>query len=291
MEAVAQQLASSTRQIVNEVCKDYPRWAPQLESAPIPGSLLHGGYNHQVQLIESPRQRWVLRIDRRTRETRQREQEIVIQTQAAACKIAPSIHFSDPRRGITIMEWIDAQRDSQSTAAELAALLRVIHALPQWGKRIESTNILHSHRIAIEPESSLAELMRTGHSRIDKAVSDLGKEKDSATVLCHNDLLGANCLRSKDRLYALDWEYAAPGDPLFDLAVCASDLPESMSGELLELYLQRPATPVEQRRFDAQGVIYACIEACWFSIHQSGSDQAARSHNKLAGILLSGTTQ
>lgn len=288
---MAQQLASSTRQLVDEVCRDYARWAPQLDRAPIPGSLLHGGYNHHVQLIESPGQRWVLRIDRRARDTRQREQEIAIQAQAATCKIAPGIHFSDPRRGITIMEWIDAQQGSQSTAADFARLLRVTHGLPQLGKPIESTIVLHHYLTAIKPESSLAELMRTGHSLIDKAVSDLRKEQNSATVLCHNDLLRANCLRSKDRLYAIDWEYAAPGDPFFDLAVCASDLPPSMASELLESYLQRSATPAEQQRFGAQGLVYACIEACWFSVHQSGSDQAALSHNKLADILLRESTQ
>ncbi|WOJ94924.1 choline/ethanolamine kinase family protein [Congregibacter variabilis] len=291
MEAVAQQLASSTRRIVDEVCKDHAAWAPQLDSAPTPGSRLDGGYNHHVQLIETPGQRWVLRIDKQNRDTSHRERELAIQTQAAACKIAPGILFSDPKRGITVMEWIDAQQDAQNTAADFAGLLRAIHALPPLGECLESTAVLQRYQTAIKPESSLAELMRTGHSRINKAVSELGKQKNIATVLCHNDLLRANCLRSKDRLYALDWEYAAPGDAFFDLAVCASDLPGRVNGELLELYLQRPATQAEQRRFKAQSLVYACIEACWFSVHHSSSNQASLSHRKLAEFLLNGAPQ
>jgi thiamine kinase-like enzyme len=36
-------------------------------------------------------------------------------------------------------------------------------------------------------------------------------------ALCHNDLLPANLLDDGDRLWIIDWEYAAMGDPFFDL--------------------------------------------------------------------------
>lgn len=36
-------------------------------------------------------------------------------------------------------------------------------------------------------------------------------------VLCHNDLVSGNLLFTKDRLYLIDYEYAAMNDPLFDV--------------------------------------------------------------------------
>lgn len=36
-------------------------------------------------------------------------------------------------------------------------------------------------------------------------------------VLCHNDLVSGNLLFSKERLYLIDYEYAAMNDPLFDV--------------------------------------------------------------------------
>jgi thiamine kinase-like enzyme len=36
-------------------------------------------------------------------------------------------------------------------------------------------------------------------------------------ALCHNDLLPANLLDDGERLWIIDWEYAAMGDPFFDL--------------------------------------------------------------------------
>jgi thiamine kinase-like enzyme len=35
---------------------------------------------------------------------------------------------------------------------------------------------------------------------------------------CHNDLLNLNFLSENGKVYILDWEYAAMGDPLYDLA-------------------------------------------------------------------------
>ena len=39
----------------------------------------------------------------------------------------------------------------------------------------------------------------------------------SKPALCHNDLLPANLLDDGERLWIIDWEYAAMGDPFFDL--------------------------------------------------------------------------
>ena len=40
----------------------------------------------------------------------------------------------------------------------------------------------------------------------------------SSLALCHNDPVAQNIVRGPE-LRLIDWEFAAPGDPLFDLAV------------------------------------------------------------------------
>ncbi|MFT4768817.1 MAG: thiamine kinase [Glaciecola sp.] len=291
MEAVAEQLAPSRRHIVEEVCRNFSRWAPQLQCPPIPGEMLQGGYNHHVQLIEGSTQRWVLRIDKRSRDNAQRELELAIQTQAAAHNIAPRIDYGDPKSGVTVMEWIDGQQDTQNRPAALAQLLRNIHVLRPRGKPVESIDVLQDYRTAIAPQSPLAELVSAENPRIDKAMNDIVMDGNVDRVLCHNDLLCANRLQGKSHLYALDWEYAAPGDPLFDLAVCASELRQTAATQLLALYLQRRPTQAEERRFSAQCLIYACIEACWFSIYHANSDQTGRSHKNLERMLLRGASR
>ncbi len=42
-------------------------------------------------------------------------------------------------------------------------------------------------------------------------------DRNQHQVLCHNDLVSGNLLFSKERLYLIDYEYAAMNDPLFDV--------------------------------------------------------------------------
>ena len=37
-------------------------------------------------------------------------------------------------------------------------------------------------------------------------------------ILCHNDLVLANFLNAKNRMYLIDWEYAGNNDPIFDVS-------------------------------------------------------------------------
>ena len=55
---------------------------------------------------------------------------------------------------------------------------------------------------------------------------------------CHNDLLAENFLDSSEKLWLIDWEYAAMGDPLFDLAnfVANFELSDSQTMTLMTGY-------------------------------------------------------
>ena len=59
---------------------------------------------------------------------------------------------------------------------------------------------------------------------------------------CHNDLLPANLIDDGARVWLIDWEYAAMGDPWFDLGNLAenNELSESAERRLLELYFGEP---------------------------------------------------
>lgn len=59
---------------------------------------------------------------------------------------------------------------------------------------------------------------------------------------CHNDLLPANLIDDGGRVMLIDWEYAAMGDPWFDLGNLAENNRLSAAGErrLLELYFGEP---------------------------------------------------
>ncbi|MFK8040746.1 MAG: choline/ethanolamine kinase family protein [Congregibacter sp.] len=283
--------SASNQQLVLEVCEDYARWAPELSGPPSPGAVLKGGHNHFLQLIESPERQWVVRIAiTGIRDTTQRKTEVTAQMLAADAGIGPKLSLSDPLRGITVMEYIDGAKDHHSTAGELALLFTRIHALPTQGERLSSPEALRQHRVIASADSELARLLERGESRINNAMDCIEEASSLPPVFCHNDLLRANRISSKGRLYALDWEYAAPGDPLFDLAVCASELDNQSAEELLVQYFGRPPFAEEERRFKAQSLLYACIEACWFSAHKSNTQESTASKQRLAKLLPAGSS-
>ena len=91
------------------------------------------------------------------------------------------------------------------------------------------------------------------------------QQSPAELALCHNDLLAANRLCCGGKLLALDWEYAASGDPLFDLAaVIEGDrLTEEEAGVLHQAWLDRDPDREEQDRLADQRVVYRCLSALW----------------------------
>ncbi|CAK9083288.1 unnamed protein product [Durusdinium trenchii] len=106
---------------------------------------------------------------------------------------------------------------------------------------------------------------------------------------CHFDLLADNLvLRSDGTIFLVDFEYAAPGQPLMDLAVLAMgcNLTPKEEGHLLSAYLNHEATPMELVRFKALRVLAALRETFWgvtAELSQSSalSDEEARSYTDM----------
>jgi thiamine kinase-like enzyme len=81
---------------------------------------------------------------------------------------------------------------------------------------------------------------------------------------CHNDLLRANFIVDGNRLWIIDWEYAAMGDPLFDLANFAvhHQLSDDEETTLLRAYFGG-VTPSVVARLKLMKIISDLREAMW----------------------------
>ena len=83
--------------------------------------------------------------------------------------------------------------------------------------------------------------------------------------LCHNDPLAANLIDTGKQLVPIDWEYAAAGDPLFDLAVLIQhhELQPELSGRLLQTYFGRAIRPAEALRLESWCGFYELLLELW----------------------------
>jgi thiamine kinase-like enzyme len=97
---------------------------------------------------------------------------------------------------------------------------------------------------------------------------------EHAPVPCHDDLLAANFIRSRDRVWIVDWEYAGMGDRYFDLGNLSvnNEFADADDERLLEAYWGEPCTP---RRFAALRLMRAMSdvrEALWGVVQGAISD-------------------
>ena len=275
---MAHELSQADDALLAEVCLNYRQWAPGEPAPPTVTARLTGAGRNTLVQLRGTGGAWVLRIASpatppgvcRTRELRHHRA-------AAARGLAPAVVFCDSARGLLLTEFHpnEAAREPQRLASpaarapdtyrelgELADLLRRIHALPRTSGFVSPARHLARAVDYVPANSPLGARLHALRGLLGRLRAILA-DKPARTALCHNDLLRANRLRSRGVLMAIDWEYACAGDPLFDLAVCASELSRDHRAALLGLYLQRAASREERRRFAARQLAYALIAACW----------------------------
>lgn len=210
---------------------------------------LKGGLSNQTFLVETARQKGVLKIDTapRTAGLNRRIDEKRIQTTAAEKLLAAPVLFAAER--VYLSEylpgraWTSTDLRDEANLERLAELLKRVHALPSTGRRFDAIEAARHYFVTAR--------------NVDAAVAKECEHVIAAMPLpsllrcCHNDLVAENIVATPS-LRLLDWEYACDNDPLFDLAtiVAHHELNESHKGILLNSYFngdaERWTTRLEQ---------------------------------------------
>jgi len=240
---------------------------PGMEDARLIERLMDGPTNASY-LVERDGEQFVLRLDKpeAARLGLDRENErIVCQAIAEAGLTPPYLHF-DPASGVALRPFIAGRSLCREdlleppTLRRLADVLRCLHRLPAVGAPFDGAGAVRRYaaQLASPQAAALAE-------RAEGLLAGIGRSS-IAPALCHNDLVAENMLETGDGdLLLIDWEYAAIGDPYFDLAVVARhhDLDPSLSQVLIEAYLQRTPSREESARFALQCQFYDALRALW----------------------------
>ena len=105
------------------------------------------------------------------------------------------------------------------------------------------------------------QIVREKVMKIKGEVDCLGAEK----VPCHNDPLCENWVRSDERMYLIDWEYAGMNDPMWDLADLSieAEYTAEMDAELLAAYFGRLPEQGEILRFQANQIYLDFLWSLW----------------------------
>ncbi len=183
----------------------------------LPGGLISNSY-----LVARGLERFVLRMDTDIAVTLglDRHAETEVLGSVSHHGLGPRLEFSDPERGLLITRYIEgrvwgpADLHEPAKIDQLGGLLRQLHALNVVAQPFDLPGKIENYTKIIGTDEGCAVA-----GRAQSLLRELTNYQ-THECLCHNDLIFANIVEGQ-RLMLIDWEYAAVGNPLFDLAIIA----------------------------------------------------------------------
>ena len=227
-------------------------------------------------LLSAGDEKFVVRLDKPL--TKQlgldRYAELEILDTVSEAGIGPQIVWSDPKSGVLISSYIPGCTWSVADVHDLVSLenlavtLRQLHSLPPRGPTFEPGKRAWAYaRMAGTETADNIAVQAARQAEI--LYSDIKQ-----AAICHNDLVHSNII-GKGAVRLIDWEYAAVGDPGFDLAIVVRhhQLQTEQIQSFLTAYYDRPGKEQFSRLEDFCR-LYDLLAALWYLsvIGQTGQD-------------------
>jgi thiamine kinase-like enzyme len=162
---------------------------------------------------------------------------------AAALGVGPEVVAFLPEEEALVTRFVEGEVMAPVRAREPAVLDRIARALrryhegPEFPGRFSAFETVRGyHRLALEKGVSFPPAAARALDRM--APIEAALARGARLAPCHNDLLAANFIDDGERIWILDWEYAAMGDPFFDLGNFAvnQELDDAGCAALLAAY-------------------------------------------------------
>jgi len=212
------------------IIDDWPDWSTGLRSRPVLLDEISGGRSNRSFLLQSDIGKLVLRINGpgSLLPGASRDNEIRIWQEASKQGIAPPLVFVDPNNNFLVSTFINSKlppRPQLNPACvdQVFSLLDRCHRLDINAATINYFDHIEHYWQIIEsgnksPAPTLIKQRKPMRLMLESLLNS-----DTPTGLCHHDPVIANFVGSPDRLYLIDWEYAANGLQIMDYAALASE--------------------------------------------------------------------
>jgi thiamine kinase len=248
---------------------------------------LPGGPASSSFLLQAGEHRLVARMDNPAAHALKlnRQSEIEVLQLVSEAGIGPELVWADPQQGLLVCSYLEGSACSREQIGEslllrnLAKTLKRLHMLPPAGPRFQPEAALLSYagKLATQQAERLAD-------RACRIWSQL-KQEPGPRALCHNDLVHSNIIHSRP-VRLIDWEYAAVGDPFFDLAVVVRhhELNAMQTNGFLQAYFESPL-PEQREKLELYGVLYDHLAGLWYLSMDDGSRLAPGFNEELQRVM------
>ena len=204
--------------------------------------------------------------------------ELLILDKVSELNIAVKPFYNDAKKNIRLSHW----QKGQSWKAEslekpiqlnrLAERLKQLHKVSTQGLPVLDLiqRVDRYRSLIIKRRGNLSSLEQKLLQQAVQLIASMQYSMPSA--LCHNDLLTSNILEAESKtlsgnshLIFLDWEYAAVGHPLFELAViCQGNNISQISKEyLLSAYVNASTSDIFYDEFEQWCWLYDYLSFLW----------------------------
>lgn len=274
---------------LDQTLAQWRRWRcePPLHDVPHAVQVLGTGHSNYSILVAGAT-RFVVRIDgvNPAAHGLNRQGEWRILHAAHAAGLAPRPCYFNPDLGSLVCEYLEPRQEAPQSPADVARLLRCIHRLPASHSRLELRERIGRYERQLahrqQPLPEALERLREGVATCLARTQARGCD----SVLCHNDLLRANRIASRGPLQAIDWEYSAMGDPLYELAVviCGDELCPAVAAELVSHYLERRPRREERQALHDYAAIYRYLALLWYLVQDHPAMDAEHRAREIASL-------
>lgn len=239
---------------------------PELADARVAGKLSSGPLSDKWLLAGNAGQ-WVLRRDKplAARLKPGRKSELEVLAALAAGGWCGEVLWGDVQRGVLVVPfvpgrpWTDEDMRYPEQLGRLATLLFSLHnssvQVPPF--RLDNRVKNYAQSLGTEAAAQCAENVR--HLLAETANS-------GRVAVCHNDPVAGNVI-DEGELYLIDFEFAAAGNPLFDLAAVIEHhrLPAALVDVFTEAYRQAGGG-CDMRQLEQWRMIYGQTVSLWNQI-------------------------
>jgi len=229
------------------------------------------GLTNKNYLIETPKQKLILRIPRKsTNNFINRNHESYNANIAQQLGIAPKTLWrgSNDLTGVSLTEFIDkATPPTLNDKAILEKLAKALVTIHRGKKTFKGT--LDNHNIAIRLKQYF-ELCTTNQQHLlndnyEKTLSLLAEPfYDRPAVSSHIDLVTENSLLKDGKLWIIDWEYSAMASPFWDIAlICNSGKFDALQSEIFLKMVLENTQVKDLQRLNEYRFITKAVSDCW----------------------------
>ncbi|MBI2823897.1 MAG: phosphotransferase [Planctomycetia bacterium] len=251
---------------IERILREVPELAEPHSVTPLGGGITNRNYR-----VESKGGAFVLRVAGEDTALLgiDRDREHACARAAAAVGVGAEVIAYLPHHAALVTRFVEGRVLSVKDAAASDVLARAVRSLRTYhrgpavpGEFSAFRTIRDYHRLAVERRVPMSADVPRALAELAAIERALGPPE--ALRPCHNDLLPSNLIDDGTGVRIIDWEYAAMGDPFFDLGNFAENhlLSPAQEEELLRLYFGTARLP-DRGRLAMMRRVSALREATW----------------------------